>query len=72
MCLLTSELLRQCQYLSHVRKQKCNFSKLKLIKKYILSTGAQERFIGLAVIPVEHEVVLTIDINEMIQNSAKA
>jgi len=46
------------------------FSKLKLIKNYLRSTMGQERIFDMAILSIEHTLVNTLDIDELIEDFA--
>ncbi|XP_054259942.1 uncharacterized protein LOC128984633 [Macrosteles quadrilineatus] len=47
-----------------------SFSKLKLIKTYLRSTMSQERLSGLAIISIEHKIVESLDLQELVKEFA--
>lgn len=47
-----------------------SFSKLKLIKNYLRSTMGQERISDMAILSIEHTLVNTLDIHELIEDFA--
>ena len=47
------------------------FSKLKLIKKYLRSMMSQESLMGLAVISIENQIPLEIEVESIIKNFAE-
>lgn len=47
-----------------------SFSKLKLIKNYLRSTMGQERISDMAILSIEHTLVNTLDIDELIEDFA--
>ena len=47
-----------------------SFSKLKLIKSYLRSTMSQERLSGLAILPIETEILAELECKNLISNFA--
>lgn len=47
-----------------------SFSKLKLIKNYLRSTMEQERISDMAILSIEHTLINTLDIDELIEDFA--
>lgn len=48
-----------------------SFSKLKIIKDYMRSTMSQERLVGLAMMSIEEDILLEIDIESIINDFAE-
>lgn len=47
-----------------------SFSKLKLIKNYLRSTMVQERLNNLAIVSIEHEILDSVNTNQLIEDFA--
>jgi len=45
-----------------------SFSKLKLIKTYLCSTMTNDRFSGLAIMAIEHQLSRELDVEEIIKD----
>ncbi|XP_068210308.1 zinc finger MYM-type protein 1-like [Palaemon carinicauda] len=48
-----------------------SFSKLKLIKTYLRSTVTEERLLGLAMVSIENEIALKVDLKNLVADFAK-
>ena len=53
-----------------VASGECSFSKLKLIKTYLLSSMSQERLVGLAMLSIENDIAADLDYTQVINKFA--